>query len=153
MSCVCPEGFLRSHNPRRADCVRCGLVEGPDPLPPEVVDPFFDRLREALEGGGYLRVPGPGDPPDPTFDWYRDSCHHRLRKGARVYGARNFLRPGVDPITELLEELQDAANYVLMELVKNETGDEAPLWEVASRVFTAVQFALHYKAKRRGVSG
>ena len=153
MSCACPHPVRGNRFPDQ--CAKCARVIPDNPLPQQRVDEFFDRFREALEAAGKVKVPNPGEAPDPVFDWFRSRCIQRLQQGAVTYGNANFLRADIDLVNEALEEQMDTANYALMELVKHspDETDAACLGSAVAHCFHVVDDLLRYKAKRRGMSG
>jgi hypothetical protein len=126
----------------KGSCRKCGRVI-PDPFPAPVVDEFFDRLQEGLEGAGE------GDP-GPALDYYKLMALRRLAKGAREYGNTNFLNPDRDIPMEFIEECLDGSNYILMERLKTQPRGSADLQLdlAAFHLFQAYQAMLQYRHKR-----
>lgn len=131
-------------------CGRCSRPYRPDPLSRERVEDFFGWLKEMLAASG--RIEGP-PLSSPTFDWFRDEAHRRLRMGAETYGNENFLKPHINLPSEAIEELLDVANYGLMELVKNDPDDvdAVPLGQAIYHAFCAYQSLLQYRYKRSSI--
>lgn len=148
MSCVCPEGPLKSADPRRVDtCARCSRPHPEPKLTPERVALFFDYMEQMLESAGHA----PGDVPDPVWEYLRAHSVSRIVKGEREYGANNFLKPQVDLQTEASQELADLCNYALMADVKHSDEDGfADLTGVVYHAYLAQKCLLRYYARLRG---
>ena len=73
----------------KGSCRKCGRWM-PSPFPAEVVDEFFDRLREGLDGAGE-------EDPGPTFEWFKSTA---LRGSVRCVGWQSV--PKTDTTTARL---------------------------------------------------
>jgi hypothetical protein len=126
----------------KGSCRKCGRVI-PNPLTKECVDGFFGRLAEGLQGAGEGEL-------GPAFDYYKLLATQRLAKGAAEYGNANFLGPDRDLSMEFIEELVDAANYLLMERIKTHPRGSADLQLdlAAFHSFKAYEAMLSYRHKQ-----
>ena len=150
MSCACQHPVRGNRFPDQ--CAKCGKTVPDNPLPDDLVNDFFDHLRETLESAGKIHRPGPGEPEDPRFAWFEARATQRLVKGAQTYGNRNFLKESVDLVEEGTQECLDLVNYALMELTKTRPDSCAgvPLGRAAMYSFLAALSLQDYAAKLRG---
>lgn len=129
MTTRCPDGNCEDAR-GRGECIKCGLPLLPPAPSPEEVERFFGRLREyvaAAEGQA-----------GPAFDIFLNAALTRLRRGAEEHGERNFLRAGVVPIHEALEEAADGPNWILGAMCRDpERWDSPALWGAAYRFIQA----------------